>query len=173
LGLATLLFLLIAGIIALPFITTIISNLTKTAEQKAADAAKQKRREDEGLLQQINRLIAGDTIVDNAKKNAENAKSRRIELQFKTDARKLKQEQARKAGFASIDEFEKATDTNRTREDNITKFNPKGIVGFGIKSINGGKGIKDTPENRLIVLQKSQIKDSVMSRRKRQGRQRR
>lgn|GEM_PF-6242962 len=168
-GLATIIFLIIAGIVAFPLLRETFGNLTKSTEQKAADAAKQKQREDEGLLQLLNRIIAGDTIVDNAKKNAENAKSRRLDTQFKTNSKKLKIEQARAKGFASVDEFEKATDTNR----NLTKFNPKGIIGFGIKDINNGKGLKDTEANRQLLLQKTQEKDSVVSRRKKQGRQRR
>ena len=168
-GLATIIFLIIAAIVAFPLLREVFANSTKSAEQKAADAAKQKQREDEGLLQLINRIIAGDTIVDNAKKNAQNERTRRLDTQFKSNSKKVKQEQARAAGFASTDEFEKATDTNR----NLTKFNPKGVIGFGVKDINNGKGLKDTPENRQLLLIKTQTKDSVTSRRKRQGRQRR
>jgi len=43
----------------------------------------------------------------------------------------------------------------------INKFNPPDTVGFGFLDLNGGKGLKDTPENRELVeieIQKSQAR---------------
>ena len=46
-----------------------------------------------------------------------------------------------------LKQFEKDTDPNR----DATKFNPKGIIGYGILTINGGRGLPDTPQNREII----------------------
>jgi len=43
--------------------------------------------------------------------------------------------------------FEIATDPN----SDAGKFNPKGVIGFGFKALNGGAGLKDTPENRKLL----------------------
>jgi len=51
------------------------------------------------------------------------------------------------AGFSSVEEFEKATDTN----NDPLKFNPPNIIGFGFPNVNDGKGIPDTPQNRDVL----------------------
>lgn len=144
----------------------LIDNILKPQSERDRDAAKRRQREDEGVFGTLGRIFVGDRAVDNAN-------TRRIDTKFRADAKKLKREQARAKGFASVDEFEKATDPNRTREDNITKFNPKGIIGFGFSDVNKGRGLKDTKANRLLLLQKITNRDSVTSRRKRKGRGRR
>lgn len=164
-GLASILFLIVLVIGAIALLPNTFANLTKSAAEKERDATKQRQREDEGFFGTLARILAGDKRFDNAKS------ARQVQI-FKTKAKKRKQEQARAAGFASIDEFEKATDPNRTRANNITKFNPKGIIGFGITEFNQGRGIKDTQQNRLLILQFTQKRDSVASRRKRTGRRR-
>ncbi|MCJ8305658.1 MAG: hypothetical protein HRU07_01250 [Nitrosopumilus sp.] len=58
-----------------------------------------------------------------------------------------KEQQAKDAGFGSVESFERATDTNK----DPTKFNPDGIIGYGYRNVNGGRGIPDTQENRDIL----------------------
>ena len=78
--------------------------------------------------------------------------------EFDAKARAMKETEARDLGFQSVEEFEKKTDPNRIQSiQDVTKFNPPNTVGFGIKSINEGKGLPDTPENRLLVLQSQGI----------------
>jgi len=62
-----------------------------------------------------------------------------------------KEQQAIDEGFDSVEQFEKETDpTSIFNLDigDLDKFNPEGIIGFGIESLNEGRGIADTPENR-------------------------
>lgn len=66
-----------------------------------------------------------------------------------------KEQQSRDAGFTSVEKFERATDTtsifNASIEE-LTKFNPPNIIGFGIPSLNQGRGIADTTENRQLLF---------------------
>ena len=65
-----------------------------------------------------------------------------------------KERQAEEAGFSNVDDFERETDPNsifNIPKTDFNKFNPKGSIAFGIKEINQGKGIPDTPENRTVL----------------------
>ena len=80
-----------------------------------------------------------------------------VDALFKAKEFVEKSQQAQELGFSSIKELEIKTDPNRIQTiQDVTKFNPPNTVGFGIKSINEGKGLPDTPENRLKVLEVSQ-----------------
>lgn len=58
---------------------------------------------------------------------------------------KQKEQDAKNAGFSSVEEFEKATDKN----NDPFKFNPKGVIGYGYMDLNNGLGLPDTPGNRI------------------------
>lgn len=66
-----------------------------------------------------------------------------------------KEQESIDAGFDSVEEYERATDENsifNTALDDLTKFNPPDTIGFGIESLNEGRGIEDTEENRLALF---------------------
>lgn len=65
-----------------------------------------------------------------------------------------KEQQAFDAGFDSVEEFERETDTNNIFNaslDELTRFNPPNIIGYGISSLNDGRGIEDTAKNRQTL----------------------
>ena len=132
-----LVFLLIGAVLFIPTVRTLFDEFTKSEEQREKERARAKQLADEGLQDKFARFLFGNNFVDRSKSN------RAAKLQEEAN-RKIKEQQAKNHGFKSVAEFEKATDPNR----DVGKFNPKGIIGYGILSINNGKGLKDTPENR-------------------------
>lgn len=60
---------------------------------------------------------------------------------------KQKEKEAKEKGYASVEDYEKATDPN----NDPLKFNPDGIIGYGYPELNGGRGIPDTPQNRIVL----------------------
>lgn len=58
-----------------------------------------------------------------------------------------KEQDAKNAGFTNVLDYERATDTNQ----DPLKFNPSGTIGYGYPELNSGRGIPDTPENRIIL----------------------
>ena len=160
--LVTAIFLIIIAVVFLPQLTNLINNVFKSKEEKARDSQIEKRNADEGILGQINRLLAGNKIVDNAKTN-------KAVRDFDKAAKNKKERDAKNAGFKTVRAFEKATDSNRINSSNITKFNPPNTVGFGILSINGGKGIPDTAENRQRILNSQLVVRSNVKGARRRG----
>lgn len=98
-------------------------------------------REERGAIANTTAFIFGEAALQN-RQTIDSINT------FNASANSQKLAAAKSLGFSSIREFEARTDTNAT---SIDKFNPKGTVGFGILSINSGKGIADTPDNRILV----------------------
>ena len=155
----TLIFLLITGIVFLPFIRELFNKFTKSEQERKEQAKKDKQFRDEGAGLALQRFLFGNAIIDNAK-------SKKLTNLFEKNTKLIKERQAKNLGFKSVADFEKGTDINR----NVTKFNPKGVIGFGISSINQGKGLKDTEENREKLKRLQMI---VPTRSFRKGRRRR
>ena len=100
-----------------------------------------------GITDFFDRLGAStESDVDRARREQEEIFERQLEE---------KEQQSIDAGFDSVEEFERATDVtsifNASLED-LDKFNPPNTIGFGIESLNEGRGIADTPENRQKLL---------------------
>lgn len=109
-GLPTILFLIVAGIVLIPTLKALGSSRNLTDEEKNDEAKKQKLREGEGFFGTVGRILIGDDRFNNAK----------IRLVDK-ERQDLKRQQAKEAGFTSVKEFEFSTDTNR----DPNKFRPK------------------------------------------------
>ena len=69
---------------------------------------------------------------------------------------KQKEQDAKDAGYTNVEDYEKATDTN----NDPLKFNPDGVIGYGYTGLNNGRGLPDTPGNRIILDNFLKNKDS-------------
>ncbi len=118
-SLIILIFLLIGAVLFIPAVRTLFDEFTKTPQQREKERARAKQLADEGLQDKFARFLFGNNFVDKSKSN------KAAKLQEEAN-HKIREQQAKNHGFKSIAEFEKATDPNR----NITKFNPKGIIGY-------------------------------------------
>jgi len=113
-----------------------------------------------GIFDSIFAGLFGETRLTNFQNKIKNDT-------FNKNAKATKEKQKKEANFnGTIDQFEKSTDPQRkvllprTKPNSQgiiegVKFNPPNTIGFGIKSINMGKGLPDTPENRQIILKAS------------------
>lgn len=145
---------IVAGIVIFrePIAKT-FAEFNKTDAEKAEDLeqkkiqndranAQQKLADERGLLGNATAAIFGNktqTIIENA------GEARILQNQVQTQKDAIAKQAA--SVNLSPQEFEKATDTNL----DVTKFNPKGIIGYGVPEINNGKGLLDTPANREIL----------------------
>ena len=126
-GLPTIIALVVIAIIAIPTIKGIADGSSKTPEEQRAESNKQKNREDEGIFGTLGRILLGDNAFENRKIN--DAEKR---------LKEIKRQQAKDAGFSSVSEFERKTDTNR----DPNKFLPKDKDGNPIKNLDSNEPVK-------------------------------
>lgn len=101
-GLPIIIFLVIIGIILIPTLTGIAKGSQKSDEEKKLENQKRSQREKEGALDTLLRIMIGD-------ERFANNRTRVLDAQRK----ETKRQQAKKAGFSSVKEFEIKTDRNR------------------------------------------------------------
>ncbi len=116
-----------------------ITDAGKGLEQFSRDAGENISSFSENITEGVESLI-------NPEKSKETQQTRNTLDIFNRQVEEKKIE-AKSFGFSDVEEFERATDTNR----DPLKFNPDGIIGFGFPQLNEGRGIPDTPENRSII----------------------
>jgi len=124
LGLPTIIFLVVAGVVLFPTLKAIGGSSSLSQEEKNSEKRKQTIREKEGALGTLARIIVGDDRFENAKINIADK-----------ERKEIKRQQAKKAGFKTVEEFELKTDTNR----NPNKFLPKDKDGNPIQDIRFAK----------------------------------
>ncbi len=101
-GLPIIILLVVIGIILIPTFKAIAQGSGKSDEEKKLENTKRLQREKEGGLDTLLRIVIGDERFDNNR-------TRIIDAQRK----ETKRQQAKKAGFSSVKEFEIKTDRNR------------------------------------------------------------
>lgn len=101
-GLPIIILLVVIGIVLIPTLKSIAQGSGKSDEEKKLENTKRLQREKEGGLDTLLRIVIGDERFDNNR-------VRIIDAQRK----ETKRQQAMKAGFSSVKEFEIKTDRNR------------------------------------------------------------
>jgi len=116
--------------------------LNQVTGKSQAETDKQKIIDERGAFNNTLAFLFGESLFARQQAQAQDDQFKLAQRAQEAEIRK----QAKSVGL-SVDDFLKSSDIST----NPFKFNPEGLIGFGILAINGGKGIPDTAENRLII----------------------